>query len=114
MPKRPDVGAIAEQVIERLKQSEHQVIQNERIADELGRLRDAVTDLERAILSRSNGERVPAAEPIEPAPEQGAAKRSSAADRSGAATRPALVSARSHRAARTRPRSLPRWTGASR
>ena len=85
MPKRPDVGAIAEQVIKRLKQSEDQ---DERIADELARLRGAVTDLERAIVSRSSGERVPAAEPTEPAPQQRAAKRSPAAKRSRAATRP--------------------------
>jgi len=86
MPKRPDVGEIAEQVRERLKQSEDQVIQSERIADELERLRDAVTDLERAILSRSSGDRV--AGPTEPAPQQRASKRSPAAKRSRAATRP--------------------------
>jgi hypothetical protein len=61
MPKRPNVGAIAEQLIERLKQVEDQVTQNQRIADELGRLRDAVTDLERAIRSRS---------PSQPSPPQ--------------------------------------------
>ena len=91
MPKRPDVGAIAEQVIERLKQIEDQVTQNQRIADELGRLRDAVNDLERAILSRFSGEPVPAAEPTEPAPRQRAAKRSPAAKRSRAATRPSAA-----------------------
>jgi len=79
MPKRPDVGAIVEQVIERLKQIEDQVTQSQRIADELGRLRDAVEDLERAILSRLSGEPVPAAEPTEPAARQRAAKRSRAA-----------------------------------
>ncbi len=87
MPKRPDVEAIAEQVIERLKQIEDQVTQNRRIVDELGRLRDAVTDLERAILSRLSGEPVPAAEPTEPAPQQRAAKRSRAATRPSAAKR---------------------------
>ena len=87
MPKRPDVGAIAEQVIERLKQIEDQVTQNQRIADELGRLRDAVKDLERAIVSRLSGEPVPAAEPTERAPRQRAAKRSRAATRPSAAKR---------------------------
>ena len=60
MPKRPDVGAIAAQIRERLKQIEDQVTQNQRIADELGRLRDAVADLERAIpleLERRSGTR---------------------------------------------------------
>lgn len=56
MPKRPDVGAIAEQVTARLKQIEDQVTQNQRIADELARLRDAVKHLERALPSRSSGE----------------------------------------------------------
>ena len=87
MPKRPDVGAIAEQVIERLKQIEDQVTQNQRIADELGRLRDVVKDLERAIVSRFSGEPVPAAEPTERAPRQRAAKRSRAATRPSAAKR---------------------------
>jgi len=82
MPKRPDVGAIAEQVIERLKPIEGQVTQDQRIADELGRLRDAVNELERAILSRLSGEPAPAAEP---AARQRAAKRSPAAKRSRAA-----------------------------
>ena len=85
MPKRPDVGAIVEQVIERLKQIEDQVTQSQRIADELGRLRDAVEDLERAILSRLSGEPVPAAEPTEPAARQPAAKQSPADKRSRAA-----------------------------
>ena len=87
MPKRPDVGAIAEQVIERLKQIEDQLTQNQRIADELGRLRDVVNDLERAIVSRFSGEPVPAAEPTEGAPRQRAAKRSRAATRPSAAKR---------------------------
>ena len=87
MPKRPDVDAIAEQVIERLKQIEDQVTQNQRIVDELGHLRDAVKELERAILSRFSGEPVPAAEPTERAPRQRAAKRSRAATRPSAAKR---------------------------
>ena len=61
MAKRPDVSAIAAQVIERLKQIEDQVTQNQRFVDELARLRDAVNKLERAVVSRLGGERVPAA-----------------------------------------------------
>ena len=91
MPNRPDVGAIAEQVIQRLKQIENQVTQNQRIVDELGRLRDAIKDLERAILSRLSGEPVPAAEPTEPAPQQRAAKKSPAPKRPRAATRPSAA-----------------------
>jgi CRP-like cAMP-binding protein len=89
MPKRPDVDAIAEQVRERLKHIEEQATQNQRIAAELGRLRDVVKDLERAILSRSSGELVRAAEPAERAPRQRAAKRSRAATRPSAAKRAA-------------------------
>jgi len=80
MPKRPDVGAIAERVTERLKQIENEVNQDQRIADALGRLRDAVRALERTILSRSGG--VPAPERVRhqrnakrPATRPGAAKR---------------------------------------
>jgi CRP-like cAMP-binding protein len=87
MPKRPDVGAIAEQVIQRLKQIEDQVTHNQRLADELGRLRDVVKDLERAIGSRLSGEPAPAAEPTERAPRQRAAKRSRAATRPSAGKR---------------------------
>ena len=87
MPKRPDVGAIAEQVKVRLKQIEDQVTQNQRIADELGRLRDVVKDLERAIGSRFSGEHVPAPEPTERARRQSAAKRARAATRPSAAKR---------------------------
>src|SRR3954453_13304894 len=75
MPKRPDVGAIAEQVTERLKQIEDRATHNQRIADELRRLRNAVKHLERAILSPSTGEPVPAGQPTERAPRQRAAKR---------------------------------------
>jgi DNA-binding CsgD family transcriptional regulator len=81
MPKRPDLGVIAEQVTERLKQIEDQVTQNQRVADELGRLRDVVKDLERAIVPRFGGERVPAAEPTERARRQSAVKRSRGATR---------------------------------
>jgi DNA-binding transcriptional ArsR family regulator len=87
MPKRPDVGAIAEQVIARLKQIEDQVTQNQRLADEFGRLRDLVKDLERAVISRFSGEQVPAAEPPARARRQRAAKRSRAATRPSAAGR---------------------------
>ena len=85
--QRPDVGAIAEQVIERLKQIEDHLTQNQRMADELGRLRNVVNDLERAIVSRFSGEPVPAAEPTERAPRQRAAKRSRAATRPSTAKR---------------------------
>ena len=88
MPKRPDVGAIVEQAIQRLKQIADQVTQDQRIADELGRLRDAVNELERTILSRLSGDPVPAAKRTEPAAHQRAARRSPAAKRSRAATRP--------------------------
>ena len=84
MPKRPDLGVIAEQVIERLKD---QVTQNQRLADELGRLRDVVKDLERAIVPRFSGERVPAAEPTERARRQSTVKRSRAATPPAAAKR---------------------------
>src|SRR3954451_20376107 len=91
MPKRPEVGAIAEQVTARLKQIEDQVTHNQRIADELGRLRDAVKRLERAILSRSSGEPVPAAQPTDRARRQGGAKRPRAAKRPPTATRPSAA-----------------------
>jgi CRP-like cAMP-binding protein len=87
MPKRPDVGAIVERVTERLKQIEDQVTQNQRLADELGRLRDVVKDLERAVVARFGGEHVPAAEPTGRARRQDVAKRSRAATRSRAGGR---------------------------
>src|SRR3954453_5368612 len=87
MPKRPDVSAIVEQVTERLKQIEDQVTQNQRIADELARLRDAVKHLERALLSGFSAEPVAAAQPTEPAPRQRAAKRPHTATRPSAAKR---------------------------
>ena len=87
MPQRPDVGAIAEQVIARLKQIEDQVTQDRRIADELGRLRDVVNELERALVARFSREPAPAAEPTERAPRQRAAKRSRAATRPSTAKR---------------------------
>ena len=90
MSKRPNGGAIVEQVTKQLKQIEDQLTQNQRIADELGRLRDAVKDLERAIPSRLGGEPAPAAEPTEH-PQQHAAKRSRAAKPSRAATRPGVA-----------------------
>jgi DNA invertase Pin-like site-specific DNA recombinase len=91
MPERPEVGAIAEHVIKRLKQIEDQVTQSQRIDDELGRLSDALKDLERAIVSSFSSEPVPAAEPSERAPRQRAPKRSRAAGRSRAATRPSAA-----------------------
>jgi predicted Rossmann fold nucleotide-binding protein DprA/Smf involved in DNA uptake len=87
MPKRPDVSAIVEQVIQRLKQIEEQVTHNQGLADELGRLRDAVKDLERAIMSRLSGEQAPAAEPTERGRRQTAGPRSRAATRPRAAKR---------------------------
>ena len=84
MSKRPDLGVIAEQVIKWLK---GQITENQRLVDELGRLRDAVKDLERAIVPRSSGERVPAAEPTERARRQRAVKRSRAATPPAAAKR---------------------------
>jgi DNA-binding transcriptional ArsR family regulator len=87
MPKRPDLGAIVEQVTERLKQIEDQVTQNQRLADELGRLRNVIKDLERAVVARFGGEHVPAAEPIGRARRQDVAKRSPAATRSSAGER---------------------------
>jgi CRP-like cAMP-binding protein len=87
MPKRPDVGVIAEQLFERLKQIEDQVTDSRRLVDELGRLRDVVKDLEREIVSRVSGEQVTAAEPARQARRQTAAKRSHAATRPSAAKR---------------------------
>src|SRR4051794_38552450 len=88
MPQRSDVGAIAKQVTDRLKQIEDQVTENQRFADALARLRDAVNDLEREILSRFGGESVGAVQPAERAPRKRAAKQSRAASPSRAATRP--------------------------
>src|SRR6476620_7463365 len=82
MPQRPDVGAIAKQVSDRLKQIEDQVTENQRIADALGRLRDAVKDREREIASRFGGDPLGTVEPTERAPRQRAAKRSRVARRS--------------------------------
>ena len=82
MAKRPDIGEISEQVIERLKQIEDQVTQHRRFVDGLGRLRDIVKDLERAVVSRFGGERAPAAEPTARAGRPTAATRSRAAARS--------------------------------
>ena len=78
MSKRSNGEAIVKQVTKQLKQIEDQLTQSQRIADELGRLRDAVKDLERAIPSHLGGE---------PAPQQRAARRSRAAKPSPAATR---------------------------
>ena len=88
MPKRPDVDAIAKRVTERLKLEQQQ---NQRITDELGRLRDAVTDLERAIVSRITSEPVLAGEPTKQAPRQRAAKRIGAVRPSRQATRPSTA-----------------------
>jgi CRP-like cAMP-binding protein len=87
MPKGPDIGAITKQVTKRLEQIEDQATQNQRIAAALKSLRDAVKDLERAVLSRSSGEPAPVAEPTERAVRQRAAKRSRATNRPRTATR---------------------------
>ena len=87
MTKRPDVGAIAEQVTARLKQIEEQVNPDQRIADELGRLRDAVNGLERTILSRFKREPIPAAQPTARALRQRAGTRPRASKRPRAASR---------------------------
>jgi hypothetical protein len=102
MPKRPDVGVIAEQLFERLKQIEDQVTHSRRLVDELGRLRDVVKDLEREIVSRVSGEQVTAAEP--------SSKPAGKPLPSGRTLRrvQAWPNARPHRAARTRPGSARR------
>ena len=87
MPRRPEVGVVAEQVIQRLRQIEDQVTHNQRLVEELGRLRDVVKDLERAIVSRFSGEQVPVAEPTGRAGRRTAAKRSRAATTRVAAKR---------------------------
>ena len=87
MPKRPDVGAIVEQAIRRLKRIEDQVTRDQRIVEELGRLRDAVNELERAIPSPFSGDPVLAAEPSGLASPKRADKRSTATKRARAATR---------------------------
>jgi CRP-like cAMP-binding protein len=81
MPRRPNVDAIVEQAIQRLKQIEDRVTRDQRIADELRRLRDAVNELERTILSRLSSEPVPAAERTEPAAHQPPATRTDAVKR---------------------------------
>ena len=90
MAKRPDVSAIAQQVIERLKQIEDQVTQNHRFVDELARLPDAVKKLERAVVSRLGGERVPAAESTARTrrPTATTRPRAAASSRAGRATAP--------------------------
>ena len=87
MAKRPDVSAIVQQVLERLKQIEDQVTQNQRFVDELARLPDAVNKLERAVVSRLGGERVPAAESTAPTRRPRATTRPRAAASSRAAGR---------------------------
>lgn len=87
MPKHPDVGVIAQQAIARLQQIEDQVTQNQRLADELARLRNLVKDLERAVVARFSSDHAPAAEPPGRARRQSATKRSRAATRAPAAGR---------------------------
>ena len=87
MPKRPDVGEIAELLFKRLTQIEDQVTHSRRLVDELGRLRDVVKDLEREIVSRVSGEQVTADEPTRQPRRRTAAKQSHAATRPSAAKR---------------------------
>ena len=52
MPEIPDVSAIAQQVKARIKHIEDQLKQHHKLTDELERLRDALTRLEREARSR--------------------------------------------------------------
>src|SRR5215207_5145491 len=66
MPEIPDVSAIAKQVRARIKQIEDQLKRHHNLADELERLRDALTRLEGEAQSRVSGgrrNRKPAAKP---------------------------------------------------
>jgi predicted ArsR family transcriptional regulator len=66
MPEIPDVSAIAKQVRARIKQIEDQLKRHHNLADELERLRDALTRLEGEARSRVSGgrrNRKPAAKP---------------------------------------------------
>ncbi len=74
MPRGPDASVIVEQVKARLKQIEDHVNRNQRLADELERLRAVVKDLERMV-SRVSGGPPPAAKPAAQAKPRAAAKR---------------------------------------
>jgi CRP-like cAMP-binding protein len=75
MPRGRDVSVIVDQIKSRLKQIEDQFSQHQRFADELERLRDVVTDLERAFVSRLGGGHPPAAEPTARAKRPAAAEQ---------------------------------------
>ena len=55
MPKSPDVSVVVEQVKARLKQIEDLFSQHQRLVAELERLRDAILDLERMLVSQLSG-----------------------------------------------------------
>jgi CRP-like cAMP-binding protein len=102
MPEIPDVGAIVEQVKARIKHIEEQLKQHDKLTDELGRLRDALTRLEGEARSRVSSRRrnqEPAAKPAGSAARAEAAKPARAAARSvrTSAAKPARVPARAPR-----------------
>jgi CRP-like cAMP-binding protein len=81
MPEIPDVSAIAKQVRARIKQIEDQLKRHHNLADELERLRDALTRLEGEARSRVSGgrrNRKPAAKPAGRATRTRAGKPASA------------------------------------
>ena len=51
MPSGRHVSVVVDQITARLEQIEDQFSQHRRFADELERLRDVVTDLERVVVS---------------------------------------------------------------
>jgi CRP-like cAMP-binding protein len=78
MPRGPNVSVIVDQVKARLKQIEDQFSQNQRLVDELERLREVLVDLEHAVVSRLEGGHPPATKPTEPARRPNAAKATKA------------------------------------
>jgi len=81
MPEIPDVSAIAKQVRARIKQIEDQLKRHHNLAEELERLRDALTRLEGEARSRVSGgrrNRKPTAKPGGSATRTRAAKPASA------------------------------------
>jgi predicted Rossmann fold nucleotide-binding protein DprA/Smf involved in DNA uptake len=83
MPETPNVGAIAQQIKARIKHVEEQLRQNDKLTDELERLRGALSRLEGAARSRVR----PGGRGREPVVE--ATGRSSGATRAKAARAPA-------------------------
>ncbi len=78
MPKSPDVSIVVEQVKARLKQIEDQLSQHQRLVAELGRLRDAILELERTLVSQLSGGSSHVAEPTGRATPAARAKRATA------------------------------------